>query len=101
MVIFRPTPQDCRQSAKLIDLSEIGCWEKIIKGLRKGEAVLKGSYTIDGRSKLSFDPIVVRILETGAENREKILKIRFILTFISIIMKKVKLRIRRWFCYRW
>ncbi len=71
MVIFRPTPQDCRQSAKLIDLSETGCWEKIIKGLRKGEAVLKGSYTIDGRSRVSFDPIVVRILETGAENREK------------------------------
>lgn len=61
MVIFRPTPQDYRQSAKLINLSEIGCWEKILKGLRRGEAVLKGAYQIDNRSKLIFEPILIKI----------------------------------------
>ena len=71
MMIFRPKPQDCRQSAKLIDLSETGCWEKILQGLKKGEAVLKGNYRIDGRSRVSFDPIVVRVLESSAENRVK------------------------------
>lgn len=71
MVIFRPTPEDCKRSAKIIDSMEGKAWEKILQGLKKGEAVLKGRYKIDGRSRVSFDPIVVRILQTGAENRVK------------------------------
>lgn len=71
MVIFRPTPEDCKRSAKIIDSVEGKAWEKILQGLKKGEAVLKGTYRINGRSRLSFDPIVVRILESCAENRVK------------------------------
>ena len=69
MLIFHPTPEDCKHSAKIIDSMEGKAWEKILQSLKKGEAVLKGSYKIDGRSRVSFDPIVVRILETDAENR--------------------------------
>ena len=71
MVIFRPTPEDCKRSAKIIDSVEGKSWEKILQGLKKGEAVLKGNYRVDGRSRVSFDPIVVRILESCAENRVK------------------------------
>lgn len=55
----------------MIDSAENGTWEKILQGLKKGEAVLKGNYKVDGRSRVSFDPIVVRILESCAENRVK------------------------------
>lgn len=71
MLIFSPTPEDCKRSAKIIDSVEGKSWEKILQGLKKGEAVLKGNYRVDGRSRVSFDPIVVRILESCAENRVK------------------------------
>lgn len=61
IMVFRPTPEDCRRSAKLIDLSKSGCWENVLRQLRKGEAVLKGVYHIADRRKLIFDPIVVKV----------------------------------------
>lgn len=69
IVIFSPTPEDCKRSAKMIDSAEEKVWEKILQGLKKGEAVLKGNYRINGRSKLSFHPIAVRILNSSVENR--------------------------------
>lgn len=61
IVIFRPTPEDCQRTAKLIDLTESRSWEKVLRQLRKGEAVLKGAYRINNRSKLVFEPINVKI----------------------------------------
>lgn len=61
IVIFCPTWEDCRLSAKMIGAGDVNAWEKILMKLQKGEAVLKGSYRIDNRKKLSLDPIIVKI----------------------------------------
>ncbi len=61
IVVFRPTLEDGKRSAKLIDGMHEKEWERILGKLKKGEAVLKGAYRIDSRNKLSFDPIIIRI----------------------------------------
>ncbi len=61
IVIFCPTWEDCRLSAKMIGTGDVKAWDKILMRLRKGEAVLKGSYRIDGRNRISFGAIVIKI----------------------------------------
>lgn len=61
VIIFNPTFEDLKCSAKIINAAEAKIWEKILQGLKKGQAVLKGSYQIDGRSKISYGAIVVEI----------------------------------------
>ena len=61
IVIFRPTPEDCRFSAKIIDAKGYGAWEGLLMTLERGEAVLKGTYCIENSGKIATTPIIVKI----------------------------------------
>lgn len=61
MLIFRPTPEDRKRSAQMIDPSNSKAWISILSQLRRGEAVLKGAYRLRGSNKIIYTPIVVRI----------------------------------------
>lgn len=63
IIIFSPTFEDLKRSARMINPTETKIWEKILQELRKGQAVLKGSYRIGGRSKVSFGTILIKIEE--------------------------------------
>lgn len=60
-VIFRPTPEDCRFSAKIIDKKAVKAWEEELMALNKGEAVLKGQYKLEHFEKIVKTPIIIRI----------------------------------------
>lgn len=59
-IIFHPTPEDCRYSAQIIDPVNLKIWEPILHQLQKCEALLKGHYRINNRSRVCDTPIVIR-----------------------------------------
>lgn len=61
IIIFRPTPEDYRRSARIIDPENSNAWVKILSGLKRGEAVLKGTYHLKGNHKRISTPIVIHI----------------------------------------
>lgn len=60
-LIFRPTARDQTFSAKIIDSQQVSVWRKILSGLKRGEAVLVGSYSLSGRKTIITEPLCVRI----------------------------------------
>lgn len=59
LLIFKPTAQDMRFSANIIDKENVKQWQKILGDLNIGEAVFKGTFTLnDGNRKMST-PIIV------------------------------------------
>lgn len=61
IVIFRPTPEDCRFSAKIIDINKYKSWETALMSLGRGEAVLRGNYYLEKSEEVATTPIIVRI----------------------------------------
>lgn len=60
-VIFRPTENDRRSIADLIDPNDRRTWEGILSKLQVGEAVLKGRYLIERNKKEIETPILCKI----------------------------------------
>lgn len=61
ILLFKPTENDLKFSAKLIASYNVSAWIKILDGLRIGEAVLKGSYYINNNRQIATTPIICRI----------------------------------------
>lgn len=61
ILIFRPTAQDMRFSANVIDDQNVKKWREILGNLRVGEAVLKGNYTLNGGTRIMTRPLICRI----------------------------------------
>lgn len=55
---FRPADTDLKFTANLIDPENTSEWKKILSNLSRGEAVLKGFYTINNNSTICDKPIV-------------------------------------------
>lgn len=62
-LFFRPNERNVASVAKLIDPDNDKAWIPILKRLERGEAVLKGKYTINENGKTVNDPIVVRVTD--------------------------------------
>lgn len=60
-VIFRPTPEEYKKTTQMISLENIKAWERIVRELKRGEAILKGFYTLDNQSKVLNAPILLEI----------------------------------------
>lgn len=60
-MIFRPTENDLRSMAYVIDVNNRKSWENILKKLQVGEAVLKGKYVINQNKKEIETPIICTI----------------------------------------
>lgn len=60
-VIFRPTPEEYKKTAQMISIEQVKVWEKIVRELRRGEAVLKGFYTLDDQKKVLSTPILLKV----------------------------------------
>ncbi len=59
-IIFRPTPEDRRYSARLIAPMNPRIWERELAGLKKGEALLKGHYRLDNRNRVLDTPLIIK-----------------------------------------
>ena len=59
--IFKPTLNERKNYANLIDPEQSKEWQRILKNLQVGEAVIVGSYRIEGQRKIWTRPIVCRI----------------------------------------
>ena len=60
-IIFQTAPKDLKFSAEIIDLENTLKWKNVLKNLRKGEAVVSGTYTMEKRTKTMKTPIIVSI----------------------------------------
>ena len=60
-ILFRPTEDDLKFSAKLLDGVKWKEWMKILMNLQKGEAVVKGCFRLKGRYNYFFDSLCVKI----------------------------------------
>lgn len=61
LVIFKPTVDEIVRVAKCIDRKKCKDWEKILGNLRRGEAVLKGIFFVNGRKYSQSAEVIVRI----------------------------------------
>lgn len=61
-VYFRPNDKNLISIAKLIELEKYREWVAILKGLKRGEAVLVGSYTVNGNLKVQNKSIIVKVI---------------------------------------
>ena len=61
ILLFNPTPTDLEFTAKLIDFNDKKTWKGILKNLKIGEAVLKGSYFVNNGTKIRNTPIICKI----------------------------------------
>lgn len=61
LVIFRPTDNDIKFTAELIMRTKQKEWRQLLNDLEVGEAVLKGSYTVNSSKRILHDPIVCKI----------------------------------------
>lgn len=61
MFCFHTTQKDMKQVASMIDEDNAVVWRKKLVRLKRGEAVLHGSYHIKGRSRTLTNPVLVRI----------------------------------------
>lgn len=61
IVIFKPSSNDMRFSAKIVENDNISKWQKLFTGLNVGEAVLRGHYTINEKNNICEKPLVLRI----------------------------------------
>ena len=59
-IIFRPTPEDRRYSARVIAPMNPRIWERELEGLKKGEALLKGHYRLDNRNRILDTPLIIK-----------------------------------------
>lgn len=62
-IFFRPTENDERDVADFINPNENKNWRKILRELAVGEAILKGKYFINDRTKEIETPIICKIEE--------------------------------------
>lgn len=69
ILFFRPTMRDVGLCAELIDKSKKGEWRNILSKLQIGEAVLNGSFTIEGHLKVHTCPIYCKIISGKEEER--------------------------------
>ena len=61
VLIFKPTENDIRFSAKVIAPQEPQIWQKVLSNLKVGQAVLKGHYQLRPEGKILHTPIVCEI----------------------------------------
>lgn len=61
ILIFRPSAEDLKFSANIIDAQNSGQWRQLLEKLKVGEAVLKGTYTLNNGAKKITKPIICRI----------------------------------------
>lgn len=61
LVIFRPTPEDYRWSAKKMSIENHKEWEKKLAQLQRGQAIFKGNYRLDNRKKIISSPIIIQL----------------------------------------
>lgn len=61
-VYFKPTDYERGQIARSINTDQANLWASTLQHLKRGEAVLQGTYRIKGRSKLLSSPVLVRIM---------------------------------------
>lgn len=60
IIFFKPSDDEIRAFAKIIDTKNAKKWEAKLTNLERGEAVLKGRYIINGRKSPSKIPIIIR-----------------------------------------
>lgn len=61
-IYFRPNDNKMDATAKLINAEDYNIWAKVLKQLKRGEAVLSGKYTVNNNiSKVLDTPIVVSV----------------------------------------
>lgn len=63
MVFFRPTANDRKFVAGIIDLEQIRVWQNLLDKLQVGEAVVKGRFSLNGGSKEIERPIICKVEE--------------------------------------
>lgn len=63
-LIFKPSPNDIRFSAKMIAQEGSSEWKKILENLQIGQAVLVGSYHINENTNVAVTPVVCQIENT-------------------------------------
>lgn len=62
IIFFRPADDEVRTFARIIDSRNLKIWEEKLSHLERGQAILKGSYTVNGRQRRSpiRTPIIIR-----------------------------------------
>lgn len=60
-IFFRPTENDERAIADFVDPNSNAVWRKILHNLHRGEAVLKGNYTLNDLKSEIQTPIICKI----------------------------------------
>lgn len=63
MLFFKPTEREMKLVANMIDFNHPKEWRKILNGLRIGEAILKGNYTLNSMKKRVETPILCKVEE--------------------------------------
>lgn len=63
MIFFRPTVNDRKSIAGVIDLEQNRIWQSILDKLQVGEAVIKGKYYLNGNTKEISEPIICKVQE--------------------------------------
>lgn len=63
MIFFRPTANDRKSIAGVIDLEQNRIWQSILDKLQVGEVVIKGKYYLNGNRKAINKPIICKVQE--------------------------------------
>ena len=63
IIFFHPAESEAREVARWIDFEEPDQWRGILNKLKIGQAVIKGSYYIDKRTKVCKKPIICSVQE--------------------------------------
>ncbi len=63
LTFFKPTESEINLASRLIDPNHPKSWKPILNKLRTGEAIIKGSYTLNDNKKEISTPILCKIQE--------------------------------------
>lgn len=61
MMLFRPTDNDLRNTAQLINSNEVKVWQQLLNHLAIGQAVLKGGYHVNDSAVMLDQPVICQI----------------------------------------